>query len=87
MSLYNLHYLEFMATSHDKFWSHPVAGDALPSAEGETLQTSVARDENRRRLERQIAALEGKIRKERQLNRRMEMNGQLRLLKKELGQA
>ena len=24
MSLYNLHYLEFMATSHDKFWSHPV---------------------------------------------------------------
>ena len=64
-----------------------VAGDALPSAEGETLQTSVARDENRRRLERQIAALEGKIRKERQLNRRMEMNGQLRLLKKELGQA
>ena len=23
MSLYNLHYLEFMATSHDKFWSHP----------------------------------------------------------------
>ena len=25
MSLYNLHYLEFMATSHDKFWSHPHA--------------------------------------------------------------
>ena len=24
MSLYNLHYLEFMATSHDKFWSHPL---------------------------------------------------------------
>ena len=23
MSLYNLHYLEFLATSHDKFWSHP----------------------------------------------------------------
>ena len=23
MSLYNLHYLEFMATSHDKFLSHP----------------------------------------------------------------
>ena len=25
MSLYNLHYLEFLATSHDKFWSHPLA--------------------------------------------------------------
>lgn len=64
-----------------------VAGDALPSAEGETLQASVARDETKRRLERQIAALEGRMRKERQLNRRMEMNGQLRLLKEALGQA
>lgn len=60
-----------------------VAGDALPSAEGETLQASVARDETRRRLERQIAALEGKMRKERQLNRRMEYNNELKKLKKE----
>ena len=29
MSLYNLHYLEFMATSHDKFWSHPGATFSL----------------------------------------------------------
>ena len=29
MSLYNLHYLEFMATSHDKFWSHPFENCAL----------------------------------------------------------
>lgn len=58
-----------------------VAGDALPSAEGETLQASVARDENRRRLERQIAALEGKMRKEKQLNRRMEINAELKKMK------
>lgn len=62
-----------------------VAGDALPSAEGETLQASVARDETRRRLERQIAALEGKMRKERQLNRRMEYNTELKRLRKDFG--
>lgn len=36
---------------------------------------------------RQIAgdALKGKIRKEKQLNRQMQMNGELKQLKKELG--
>ena len=29
MSLYNLHDLEFMATSHDKFWSHPLRETGL----------------------------------------------------------
>lgn len=55
-----------------------IAGEALPSEPGETLQASVARSEARRRLERQIAALEAKLRKERQLNRRIEYNAELK---------
>ena len=35
MSLYNLHYLEFLATSHDKFWSHPAAKQGI----GRTVRT------------------------------------------------
>lgn len=61
-----------------------VAGDALQMDAGKSLQASVERDEKRRQLEKQIAALERKIRKERQLNRQMEMNAELKNLKKEL---
>ena len=58
-----------------------IAGDALPSEQGETLQASVARSEAQQRLEQRIAALEAKVRKEKQLNRRMEYNAELKLLK------
>lgn len=58
-----------------------IAGDALPSEQGETLQASVARGEAKQQLERRIAALEAKVRKEKQLNRRMEYNAELKLLK------
>ena len=58
-----------------------VAGDALQAGTGESLQASVARDERRQQLEKQIAALESKMRKEKQLNRRMEINAELKKLK------
>lgn len=61
-----------------------IAGEILQTNPNERLKDSVERDEGRRRLEKQIAALEGKIRKEKQLNRRMEMNAELKRLKKEL---
>lgn len=61
-----------------------VAGDALQAGTGESLQASVARDERRQQLEKQIAALESKMRKEKQLNRRMEINAELKKLRKEL---
>ena len=61
-----------------------IAGEILQTNSNESLKDSVERDEERRRLEKQIAALEGKIRKEKQLNRRMEMNAELKRLKKEL---
>lgn len=61
-----------------------IAGDSLGSESGESLQASVERDEKRRQLEKQIAALEAKMRKEKQLNRRMEINAELKRLRKEL---
>lgn len=61
-----------------------IAGEILQTNFNESLKESVERDEERRRLEKQIAALENKIRKEKQLNRRMEMNTELKLLKKQL---
>lgn len=61
-----------------------IAGEILQTNSNESLKESVERDEERRRFEKQIAALENKIRKEKQLNRRMEMNTELKLLKKQL---
>lgn len=45
---------------------------------------NVARATEREKLKKQIAALENKIRKEKQLNRQMELNAELKKLKKEL---
>jgi len=62
-----------------------IAGDALvASAFGETLKESVDRDEKRQALQTQIAKLQKKIKSEKQLNKQMELNGQLKKLKKEL---
>lgn len=61
-----------------------VAGGALQADSGESLQASVERDEKRRKLEKQIAALESKMWKEKQLNRRMEINAELKLLRKQI---
>ena len=60
-----------------------IAGDALKADSGESLKASVERDEKKKQLERQIAALENKMRREKQLNRQMEMNAELKQLKKE----
>lgn len=61
-----------------------VAGDRLQANSGESLKSSVERDEERLQLEKQIAAVESKLRKEKQLNRRMEYNTVLKQLRKEL---
>ena len=49
-----------------------------------SIAENVERGEKRKRLEKQITALENKMRKEKQLNRRMEMNAELKRLRKEL---
>ena len=63
-----------------------IAGDALTAASpAEDLRAAVSRDERRRKLDRQIALLEGRLRREKQLNRRLELNAELKKLRKELG--
>lgn len=48
------------------------------------IAANIARDADRARLEKQIAALEAKMRREKQLNRKMELNAELKRLRKEL---
>lgn len=63
-----------------------IAGDALRFEEGKTesLKESVERDNRRQELEKQIAALQTKVRKERQLNKQVQLNAELKKLKNEL---
>lgn len=61
-----------------------IAGDALAENKQESLQDSVERELKRQVLQKKIKALEGKIHKEKQFNRRMKMNGERKQLKKEL---
>ena len=61
-----------------------IAGKVLQGDSAETLKESVEKDERRKELEKQIAALQSKIRKEKQLNRQVELNAEVKKLKKEL---
>ena len=62
-----------------------IAGDKLKTEDdGESLKESVARDEQKQQLQKKIATLQAKIRKEKQLNKQMQMNTELKKLKKEL---
>lgn len=63
-----------------------IAGDKLQAESGESLKESVERDEKKKQLEKQIAALESKMRREKQLNRRMEMNAEMKKLKEMIQQ-
>lgn len=62
-----------------------IAGDKLKREDaGESLKESVDRSEQKQQLEKQIATLQAKIRKEKQLNKQMQMNTELKKIKKEL---
>lgn len=62
-----------------------IAGDRLRAeTAGESLKESVARDDQKQALQKQISTLQTKIRKEKQLNKQMQMNTELKKLKKEL---
>ena len=71
-------------TAYENF-VRQIAGDALaPVADSsESLKESVEREEKRRELQKQIELLQTKIRKEKQLNRQMQLNAELKSLKKE----
>lgn len=61
-----------------------IAGDALAGSANESLRESVERDERRKKLEKKIAVLQAKIRKEKQFNKQVEMGAELKRLGKEL---
>lgn len=61
-----------------------IAGDKLQTDSGESLKESVVRDEKKKQLKKQISTLENKMKKEKQLNRRMQMNAELKRLGKEM---
>ena len=63
-----------------------IAGDALQMEKQESLKESVNRDIRRQKLQKQIAVLQQKVRKEKQLNKQMKLNNELKKLKKELSQ-
>ena len=60
-----------------------IAGTELQTQTGDTLQETVERTKQRADIEKKIAALEAKIRKEKQLNRQMELNAEVKRLRKE----
>ena len=62
-----------------------IAGDALHTSaadEPESLKESVERSKQIQLLQKQIVTLQKKIRSEKQLNRQMELNAELKRLKK-----
>lgn len=61
-----------------------IAGDVLHTENNESLKESVERDERRQLLQKQIAALQAKVRKEKQLNKQVQINAELKMLRKEL---
>ena len=62
-----------------------IAGDKLKTKSySESLKEAIERDKQRQVLQKQINTLQMKIRKEKQLNKQMQMNSELKALKKEL---
>ena len=61
-----------------------IAGEGLSSVEDITLKESVEQQERREQLEKRIAALEARMKKEKQLNRKMELKAEIKKLQSEL---
>ena len=61
-----------------------IAGEGLSRGEDITLKESVEQQERREQLEKRIAALEVRIKKEKQLNRKMELKAEIKKLQSEL---
>ena len=62
-----------------------IAGESLQSLDRhESLKDSVERDERKKDLEKRIETLKQKVRREKQFNKQMQLNNELKKLKKEL---
>lgn len=71
-------------TVYENFVRQIAGGKLSPDTTGESLKESVERDARRKVLQRQIDILQAKIRKEKQLNKQMELNSELKKLRREL---
>ena len=60
-----------------------IAGDALQGESAESLKESVERDARRQELQKQITALQAKVRTEKQLNKQVQLNADLKRMRKE----
>ena len=61
-----------------------IAGERLEDKTGGGLKDAVARDERRQKMQKEIAALEKKVRGEKQFNRQIALNCELKKLRDEL---
>lgn len=61
-----------------------IAGDRLVGNENTTLKESVEQQKQREQIEKQIAALETKMKKEKQLNRKMELKAEWKQLRAQI---
>lgn len=61
-----------------------IAGDRLSADNCENLQESIEREQQRQALQKQIEKLAKAIKREKQFNRQIEMNTELKNLKKKL---
>lgn len=59
-----------------------IAGDALGTGESASLKDSVEQQKQHEQLEKQVAALEAKIRKEKQPKKKFELVQQMKALQK-----
>lgn len=61
-----------------------IAGGSLANGENATLKESIEQQSQRERVEKQITALESKMKKEKQLNRKMELKAKIKILQLKL---
>lgn len=61
-----------------------IAGDRFDNDTDSEIKEAISRDERRQKLAKEIAALERKVRREKQFNRQVELNAELKQLKKEM---
>ncbi|RHT70132.1 DUF4391 domain-containing protein [Ruminococcaceae bacterium AM28-23LB] len=60
-----------------------IAGDAIDAPQGKSLKEAVEQTQQREKLEKQIAQLKAKMKKEKQLGRQMELRREIRRLEEE----
>ncbi len=61
-----------------------IAGDSLTIEANESVGVAIQRTEEKEKLEKQILALEKKLYKEKQFNRQVQLNAELKILRKKL---